>query len=210
MPYELPKLSYAFDALEPHIDTRTMQIHYAKHHKTYVDKLNAAIETAGYDAPSCVRCLISNLDAVPASIRTAVRNNGGGHANHSLFWDILDPKGGGAPNRALGEAISKDFKSFKEFKEQFTQIAINHFGSGWAWLYYSDGDRKLHVCSTPNQDNPLMADVVDCPGKPIIGLDLWEHAYYLNYQNLRPEYIAAFWEVVNWQRASALYEKAKA
>ena len=203
MTYQLPTLDYAYDALEPHIDARTMEIHHSKHHQTYIDKLNAAIEGAGYEAPECVFNLIADLNAVPESIRTAVRNNGGGHANHTLFWKILSPSGGGSPIGALGENINSTFGNFDTFKSEFEEVAISRFGSGWAWLCSNNG--KLDICSTPNQDSPVMTDFVECPGTPLIGLDVWEHAYYLNYQNRRPDYIAAFWNVVNWGYANTLY-----
>lgn len=201
--HELPALPYAFDALEPYIDAQTMEIHHGRHHATYVNNLNAALE--GHEAlqQKSVEELISDLNSVPESIRTAVRNNGGGHANHTLFWEIMSPNGGGAPTGALADAINETFGSFEKFKEEFTKAAVGRFGSGWAWLVLDGG--KLAVMSTPNQDNPLME------GKtPILGLDVWEHAYYLKYQNKRPDYINAWWNVVNWDAVNERYLKAKA
>ena len=202
MAYELPELPYAYDALEPHIDKETMNIHHTKHHNTYVTNVNAALEGHEDLASKSVEELISDLNAVPESIRTAVRNNGGGHANHSLFWKLLSPNGGGNPTGALGEAINSKFGSFDEFKEKFAAAGKTRFGSGWAWLVLSNGE--LEVTSTPNQDSPLME------GKtPLLGLDVWEHAYYLKYQNKRPDYINAFWNVVNWEEVSNRYETSK-
>ncbi|SEM67992.1 superoxide dismutase [Lihuaxuella thermophila] len=199
--YELPALPYEFNALEPHIDALTMEIHHDRHHATYVNNLNAALE--GHDVgEKTIEELISNLDALPESIRTAVRNNGGGHANHSLFWQILSPNGGGAPTGEVAAAINETFGSFEKFKEQFSDAAVKRFGSGWAWLVVKDG--KLAVTSTPNQDNPLMEGAT-----PILGLDVWEHAYYLKYQNKRPEYIKAFWNVVNWEEVNKRYLAAR-
>jgi Fe-Mn family superoxide dismutase len=199
--YELPPLPYAFDALEPHIDALTMEIHHDRHHATYVNNLNAALE--GHDVGNkTVEELISNLDALPESIRTAVRNNGGGHANHTLFWQILSPNGGGEPTGELANAIKETFGSFEAFKEKFSDAAAKRFGSGWAWLVVKDG--KLEVTSTPNQDSPLMEGAT-----PILGLDVWEHAYYLKYQNKRPEYIKAFWNVVNWEEVNKRYLAAR-
>ncbi|MGH2318149.1 superoxide dismutase [Planococcus sp. 4-30] len=202
MAYELPELPYAYDALEPHIDKETMNIHHTKHHNTYITNVNAALEGHEDLASKSVEELISDLNAVPESIRTAVRNNGGGHANHSLFWKLLSPNGGGNPTGALGEAINSKFGSFDEFKEKFAAAGKTRFGSGWAWLVLSNGE--LEVTSTPNQDSPLME------GKtPLLGLDVWEHAYYLKYQNKRPDYINAFWNVVNWEEVSNRYETSK-
>ncbi|GEN84379.1 superoxide dismutase [Mn] [Sporosarcina luteola] len=200
MAYKLPELPYAYDALEPHIDKETMNIHHTKHHNTYVTNVNNALE--GHDdlASKSVEELISNLDAVPENIRTAVRNNGGGHANHTFFWNTLSPNGGGNPTGALAEAIDKKFGSFDAFKEEFAKAAATRFGSGWAWLVSNNGE--LEIMSTPNQDSPLME------GKtPILGLDVWEHAYYLNYQNRRPDYVSAFWNVVNWEEVSKNFGK---
>lgn len=200
MSFELPSLDYGFDALEPHIDTQTMQIHHGKHHNAYVGKLNDAISGSELESKT-IEEILANISSTSA----AVRNNGGGHYNHTLFWKILSPNGGGNPSNDLASAIDKDFGSFDEFKNQFSNAAATRFGSGWAWLCVSDG--KLKVCSTPNQDNPLMDDA-NCPGNPILGLDVWEHAYYLKYQNLRPQYIEAFWNVVNWQEVEKLYQSA--
>ena len=196
MPHELPALPYAHDALEPHIDARTMEIHHGKHHAGYVSKLNAAIEGDAELEAKSVENLIADLDAVPEEIRTAVRNNGGGHANHTLFWTIMGPDCGGEPTGDLAEAIDATFGSFDRFKEVFTEAAATRFGSGWAWLAVGS-DGSLKVYSTPNQDSPYMQG-----DTPIIGLDVWEHAYYLNYQNRRPDYIAAFWNAVNWDKAA--------
>ena len=202
MAYELPELPYAYDALEPHIDKETMNIHHTKHHNAYVTNLNNAL--AGHDdfLSKSVEELIANLDAVPESARTAVRNNGGGHANHSLFWELLSATGGGNPSGDLATAIDAKFGSFDSFKEEFAKAATTRFGSGWAWLSLNNGE--LELTSTPNQDSPLMEG-----NTPLLGLDVWEHAYYLNYQNRRPEYIAAFWNVVNWDEVSKRYESAK-
>ena len=189
MAYTLPELPYGFDALEPNIDARTMEIHYTKHHNGYVTKLNAALEGTGIDMP--IESLVADLSAVPEDKRMAVRNNGGGHANHSLFWTIMCPKGGGEPTGALAAAIDENFGSFAAFQEAFSNAAATRFGSGWAWLSVDNG--KLIVESTANQDNPLMEGRT-----PVLGLDVWEHAYYLNYQNRRPDYISAFFNVVNW------------
>lgn len=204
MAYELPKLAYAYDALEPHFDAQTMEIHHSKHHNTYVTKLNDALASAGIDGPECPSELCTKLADIPENIRTAVRNNGGGHANHSFFWLILSPDGGGAPTGALAEAIDKSFGSFDKMKEEFTNAALTRFGSGWAWLGVKDDG--LVVCSTPNQDNPWMGE--GCVCQPVLGLDVWEHAYYLKYQNKRPDYVAAFWNVINWDKANELYTKA--
>jgi Fe-Mn family superoxide dismutase len=202
MAFELPQLPYAENALEPHIDKETMNIHHTRHHNTYVTNLNNALAGNEELLSKSVEEVISNLDAVPEAARTAVRNNGGGHANHSLFWQILSPNGGGAPTGELADAISSKFGSFESFKEEFAKAATTRFGSGWAWL--SVNNSELEVSSTPNQDSPLME------GKtPILGLDVWEHAYYLNYQNKRPDYISAFWNVVNWDEVSKRYSQAK-
>jgi superoxide dismutase, Fe-Mn family len=208
MPYSLPELPYAHNALEPVIDARTMEIHHGKHHNAYVTNVNKALE--GSDAPADVNDLIKNLDAIPAEKRGAVRNNGGGHANHSLFWRVLAPVGkGGSPSADLQAAIDKDLGGLDSFKEKFAAAGATRFGSGWAWLCVNPGG-ELCVCSTPNQDNPLMGKgYVDCPGTPILGLDVWEHAYYLNYQNRRPDYIKAFFDVVNWEQVSKNYAAAK-
>ncbi len=201
MAYELPKLNYAYDALEPHIDARTMEIHHTKHHQTYISNVNGALEGHADLAAKSVEDLISDLDAVPEGIRGAVRNNGGGHANHSLFWTVMGPNGGGDPVGKLGDAIKSELGGLDSLKADFTKAGLTRFGSGWAWICVRDG--KLCVCSTPNQDSPLMDG-----GKPVLGLDVWEHAYYLNYQNRRPDYIGAFWNVVNWEAANANYEAA--
>lgn len=200
MSFELPKLDYDYNALEPHIDARTMEIHHSKHHQAYVTNLNTAV--AGTDAEKLsIEEICKNISKYAAP----VRNNGGGHFNHSLFWKVIGPNAGGAPSGKLADAINADLGGFDKFKEEFAKAATTRFGSGWAWLCVKDG--KLCVCSTPNQDNPLM-DVAECKGTPILGLDVWEHAYYLHYQNRRPDYINAFWNVVNWNAVSKLYEAA--
>jgi superoxide dismutase, Fe-Mn family len=191
MSFTLPPLPYSNDALEPHIDARTMEIHHDKHHQAYVNNLNAAIEKAPELAKKSLDDLMRSINSVPEAVRTAVRNNGGGHWNHSMFWEIMGPKKGGEPTGKLADAIKSAFGDFSKFKEQFAAAAAGRFGSGWAWLINDGG--KLSITSTPNQDNPLM------DGKtPILGLDVWEHAYYLKYQNKRPDYVAAWWNVVNW------------
>ena len=205
MPHTLPVLSYSVDSLEPHIDARTMEIHHGKHHQTYINNLNAALEGNTTLAEKPVNELIADLSQIPEGIRGAVRNNGGGHSNHTFFWEVISPSGGGIPSGALGEAITSAFGSFDSFKDAFTKAALTRFGSGWAWLIKS-GD-SVQVTSTPNQDSPLMEGIADDTGLPLIGLDVWEHAYYLNYQNRRPDYIGAFWNVVDWDRANALFEK---
>jgi len=200
MAFTLPDLPYAHDGLEPAIDTQTMQIHHGKHHAAYVAKLNAALEGQDDFAGMPIEQLVYNLKTVPSESQGAVRNNGGGHYNHSLFWSIMAPAGsggGGAPDGTLGDAINAAFSSFDDFKTQFANAAATRFGSGWAWLGVH-GDGSLVVCSTPNQDNPLMHGVADTHCTPILGLDVWEHAYYLKYQNRRPDYITAWWDVVNW------------
>lgn len=200
MAFELPKLPYAYDALEPHIDARTMEIHHTKHHAGYTSKLNAAIE--GTDlAGKSIEDILKNISSAGAG----VRNNGGGFYNHRLFWEVMGPNGGGTPSGDLAAAIDKDFGSFENFKNEFANAAATQFGSGWAWLCVENG--KLSVCSTPNQDNPLM-DVTECNGTPILGLDVWEHAYYLNYQNRRPDYIEAFFSVINWDKVAENMSKA--
>ncbi len=207
MAYSLPDLPYSHDALEPHVDARTMEIHHGKHHNAYVTKLNGAIE--GLEVPECVGTLISDLTQVPEDKRGAVRNNGGGHANHSLFWKVMSPDGGGTPSGDLAAAIDSELGGFDAFKEAFSAAAATRFGSGWAWLYVS-ADGKLAVGSTANQDSPLMGEAVaGIAGKPILGLDVWEHAYYLNYQNRRPDYVAAFFNVVNWDEVARRYTDAK-
>ncbi len=198
MTHELPKLSYAYDALEPHFDAQTMEIHHTKHHQTYVDKLNAALKEHSDLAEKKVDDLIADIDTLPESIRTAVRNHGGGHSNHSLFWTILSKEGGGEPTGELSEAITAAFGDFEKFKEAFSTAAGGVFGSGWCWLV-KDGD-KVAIMTTKNQDSPLMH------GKtPLLGLDVWEHAYYLKYQNKRPEYISAFWNVIDWNAVNERY-----
>ena len=201
MSYSLPELNYDYSALEPHIDARTMEIHHSKHHNAYVTNLNAAIEGSDLGSQS-IESLISDLSKVPDNIRGAVRNNGGGHANHSLFWSVISPNGGGNPTGELASKIDAAFGSFDAFKEKFEAAAKTRFGSGWAWLCQKE-DGSLCVCSTPNQDSPLMNGVAECTGTPILGLDVWEHAYYLHYQNRRPDYVAAFWNVVDWNAVSA-------
>ena len=202
MAYTLPELPYPKDALEPHIDAQTMEIHHDKHHSGYVTKLNGALEGAGV-AEQSIEDLCRNIDSVPENIRGAVRNNGGGHANHSLFWTVMSPSGGGAPNGDLAAAIDAELGGFDAFKEAFSNAAATRFGSGWAWLCVGP-DGKLAVESTPNQDNPYMS------GKtPILGLDVWEHAYYLKYQNRRPDYIAAFFNVIDWKAVGERYAQAK-
>ncbi len=202
MSFKLPELPYAYNALEPHIDARTMEVHHTKHHAGYTSKLNDAIK----DTPQENRS-IEELMAMVDQLGGAVRNNGGGYYNHSLFWKIMSPDGGGKPSGALADAINKDLESFENLKEKFANAAATQFGSGWAWLIVTSGG-KLKVSSTPNQDNPLMP-VASEKGTPILGLDVWEHAYYLNYQNRRPDYISAFWNVVNWDQVSKNYEAAK-
>ena len=207
MAHTLPALSYALDALEPHIDAKTMEIHHGKHHQAYITNLNNAIAgDAGLEAKSALE-LIADLAAVPEGIRGPVRNNAGGHVNHSFFWTVIAPGKGGAPTGALAEAIESAFGSFDGFKAEFAKAATTRFGSGWAWLVKHEG--KLAVCSTANQDSPLMGKAVaGCEGQPLLGLDVWEHAYYLNYQNRRPDYITAFWNVVNWDAVAAEFAKA--
>ncbi len=192
MPFTLPALPYAYDALEPHIDARTMEIHHTKHHQTYVNNLNAALEKAPQLEGKSLDDLMRGISSVPEAVRTAVRNNGGGHWNHSMFWELMGPQKGGEPKGRIGEAIKSSFGDVTKFKEQFTAAGTGRFGSGWAWLI-DEGNGKLSITSTPNQDNPLMEGK-----KAIMGLDVWEHAYYLKYQNRRPDYIAAWWNVVNW------------
>ncbi|MEM7785569.1 MAG: superoxide dismutase [Planctomycetota bacterium] len=201
MSYSLPELPYAHDALEPHIDAKTMEIHHGKHHNGYVTKVTAALEGTDLGSKS-IEELVSNLDAVPEDKRGAVRNNGGGHANHSLFWTVMSPDGGGEPSGELAEAINATFGSFDGFKEKFSAAAGTRFGSGWAWLSVDNG--KLVVESTPNQDSPLMEGRT-----PILGLDVWEHAYYLNYQNRRPDYVSAFFNVINWNAVGERFAAAK-
>jgi Fe-Mn family superoxide dismutase len=201
MAFELPKLPYSYDALEPHIDARTMEIHHTKHHQTYITNVNNAIAgKAGLEGKT-VEQLIANLNEVPEDIRTVVRNNGGGHANHSFFWKIMGPGMGGTPGGELASAINTTFGSFDSFKEQFQKAAVGRFGSGWAWLIIDGG--KLAITSTPNQDSPIMEGK-----RPVLGLDVWEHAYYLKYQNRRPDYIGAFWNVVDWTAVAKNFKSA--
>ncbi|GGE37949.1 superoxide dismutase [Psychroflexus planctonicus] len=202
MAFELPKLNYAHDALEPHIDAKTMEIHHGKHHAGYTSKLNAAIEGTDLEGKS-IEEILQNLDLSNG----AVRNNGGGFYNHRLFWEVMSPDGGGNPSGDLAKAIDDAFGSFDKFKEKFSNAAATQFGSGWAWLCVHQGG-SLEVCSTPNQDNPIMPNV-GCAGTPILGIDVWEHAYYLNYQNKRPDYIEAFFNVINWDKVSELYKANK-
>jgi Fe-Mn family superoxide dismutase len=208
MAHELPPLPYAHDALEPHIDKATMEIHHGKHHNAYVTNLNKAIAgNAALEAKS-VEALISDLASVPENIRGPVRNNGGGHVNHTAFWKLMAPKAGGAPSGKLAEDINATFGSVDAFKEKFEAAGVGRFGSGWAWLVVNNG--KLEIVSTANQDNPIMGKAVaGCEGKPVLGVDVWEHAYYLKYQNKRPDYLKAFWNVVNWTEVSRLYDAAK-
>ena len=202
MAFELPKLNYAFDALEPNIDARTMEIHHDKHHAGYTSKLNAAIEGTDNEGKN-IENILKNLDMN----NKAVRNNGGGYYNHNLYWEIMSPDGGGKPDGELAKAIDAAFGSFEAFKEEFSKAGATQFGSGWAWLcVHNDG--KVEVCSTPNQDNPLMPEI-GCGGTPILGMDVWEHAYYLKYQNKRPDYINAFFNVINWKEVSARYAQGK-
>ena len=200
MAFELPKLPYAYDALEPHIDKETMEIHHTKHHNTYVTKLNDAVKGTDLESKS-IEDIIKNLNSVPDDIRTAVQNNGGGHYNHSLFWEMLTPNAS-EPSGEVVDAISSTFGSLDKFKEEFAAAAAGRFGSGWAWLVVDNGE--LSIVSTPNQDNPLSEGKI-----PVLGLDVWEHAYYLKYQNKRPDYISAFWNVVNWDKVNELYQEAK-
>ena len=203
MAHTLPELGYAYDALEPHIDARTMEIHHSKHHQAYITNLNNAIAGKAELEAKSICELVADLSAVPEDIRTAVRNNGGGHANHAFFWKVIAPGGAKAPSGDLVAAIDKAFDSFDAFKDAFAKAGATRFGSGWAWLV-KKSDGSLAVCSTANQDTPCMgAAIAGCDGTPLLGLDVWEHAYYLNYQNRRPDYIAAFWNVVNWDVVAA-------
>jgi len=208
MAYELPKLPYSYDALAPHIDAKTMEIHYTKHHQAYITNANNLLKDHPALAALDVNALIADLSGVPDAIRAGLRNNAGGHSNHSFFWTILGPGQGGAPKGKLGAAITATFGSFDKFKEDFAKAGATRFGSGWAWLVVT-GDKKLAIGSTANQDSPLMGKAVaGLEGKPVIGLDVWEHAYYLHYQNRRPDYIAAYWNVVNWDTAAANFAAA--
>ncbi|MCH4572010.1 superoxide dismutase [Achromobacter xylosoxidans] len=202
MAYTLPTLPYAYDALEPHIDALTMEIHYSKHHQTYVNNLNAALEGAGIATDEPVEALVARIDQLPEAVRGAVRNNGGGHANHSLFWSVMSPRGGGEPDGALARAIDTELGGHAAFREAFTKAALTRFGSGWAWLSVTPAG-KLAVESSANQDSPLMQG-----NTPILGLDVWEHAYYLKYQNRRPEYIGAFYNVIDWPEVARRYAAA--
>jgi Fe-Mn family superoxide dismutase len=208
MAFSLPDLSYDPGALEPHIDARTMEIHHDKHHNAYVTNLNAAIEGQSDLGSFEIGDLCRRITEVPEAIRPAVRNNGGGHFNHSLFWSVMGPGGGGEPSGELGSAIGNELGGFSQFQKDFAKAGATRFGSGWAWLCLDDA-RKLFVTSTPNQDNPLMQGICERPGIPILGLDVWEHAYYLNYQNRRPDYIAAWWNTVNWDAVANRYQQAK-
>lgn len=203
MKHVLPELKYSYDALEPYIDKLTMEIHHSKHHGAYVNNLNAALENYSELQEKNIEELLTSLDQVPEAIKAAVRNNGGGHYNHSIFWDIIGPNGGGEPSGNLKKAIERDFGSFEKFKEEFSKAAAGRFGSGWAWLVINK-EGKLQVVSTPNQDNPISEGL-----KPVMGLDVWEHAYYLKYQNRRPEYINAWWNVINWKAVEERYENLK-
>ncbi len=202
--YTLPSLPYEYNALEPYIDAKTMEIHHTKHHQTYVDKLNTALSQHPEIADTPLKALLENLDTVPEDIRTAVRNHGGGHLNHSLWWTILKINPNGQPVGTLAEALNQDFNSFTKFQETFTQAATNQFGSGWAWLSLTP-EKKLVVHATSNQDSPLLQHY-----KPLLGLDVWEHAYYLTYQNKRPDYITAFWNIINWEEVEKKYREASA
>jgi len=201
MPYTLPELPYPYTALEPNIDARTMEIHHTKHHQTYINNVNAALEGSDL-ADKPIEHVLTNLDKLPAGKKQAVINNGGGHANHSLFWTVMSPDGGGSPDGDLGKAIDSAFGSFDDFKKEFADAAAKRFGSGWAWLVV-DSSKNLKVISTANQDSPLMDGHI-----PLLGLDVWEHAYYLSYQNKRPDYVAAFWNVVNWKQVASYFSKA--
>jgi Fe-Mn family superoxide dismutase len=202
MVFTLPELPYPYDALEPHIDARTMEIHHSKHHAAYTNNLNTALQSVPDLQGHPIEHLLADLNAVPESIRTAVRNNGGGFANHGLFWTIMGPGGGGEPGGSLGKAIASAFGSFTSFKEALTKAAVGQFGSGWGWLAV-DSSKALKVLATPNQDSPITQTMT-----PILGVDVWEHAYYLKYQNRRPDYVAAWWNVVNWPEVQARYERA--
>ena len=202
MAFELPQLPYAYDALEPHIDAKTMEIHHSKHHNGYTTKLNGALEGSGVESDT-IESILENLDMDNATLR----NNGGGYYNHSLFWEVMGPNGGGTPMSTLAQAIDTAYGSFESFKSAFSNAAANQFGSGWAWLCVQKGG-KVEVCSSANQDNPLMPGI-GCGGTPILGIDIWEHAYYLNYQNRRPDYIDAFFNVINWGKVNELYEQNK-
>ena len=205
MSFTLPELSFSTNDLEPHIDARTMEIHHGKHHQTYITNLNNALNGHDQLLTMQIEDLISDLCSLPDSVQGAVRNNGGGHANHSFFWESLSPSGGGLPSGALADSISSTFGNFDALKETFAKAALTRFGSGWAWLIQR-GDGTLAVTSTPNQDSPIMEGIADECGTPLIGLDVWEHAYYLNYQNRRPDYVAAFWNVLDWDQVSSRFK----
>jgi len=204
MPYTLPPLPYSPNALEPYFDARTMEIHHGKHHQTYIDKLNAALDGNEEFSNLPILELISDLSRLPDNLKAAVRNNGGGHANHSFFWESLSPNAAGSPEGELSLAIDQTFGSFEGFKDAFSQSALTRFGSGWAWLI-KQNDGTLAITSTPNQDSPWMSGVAELCGTPLIGLDVWEHAYYLNYQNRRPDYVSAYWSLVDWSKASTIF-----
>jgi Fe-Mn family superoxide dismutase len=206
MSFTLPDLPYSPNALEPHIDARTMEIHHGKHHQTYIDKLNGALNGHDNLANLSISDLIKDIKSLPADLQGPVRNNGGGHANHSFFWQSISPNAVDSPSGNLLASINSSFGDFESFKDLFAQAALNRFGSGWAWLIKDDSG-KLSVTSTPNQDSPLMKGIADVTGTPIIGLDVWEHAYYLNYQNRRPDYVSAFWSIVDWKRAETLFSE---
>jgi Fe-Mn family superoxide dismutase len=205
MSFSLPALNFSTDALEPHIDGRTMEIHHGKHHQTYINNLNNALEGHEQLLSQSIEQLISDISSLPEAVQGAVRNNGGGHANHTFFWETLSPSGGGLPNGQLADAISSTFGNLDAMKESFAKAALTRFGSGWAWLIQRN-DGTLAITSTPNQDSPLMEGIADDNGTPLIGLDVWEHAYYLNYQNRRPDYVSAFWNVVDWDQVSSRYK----
>lgn len=205
MSFSLPALNFSTDALEPHIDGRTMEIHHGKHHQTYINNLNNALEGHEQLLSQSIEQLISDISSLPEAVQGAVRNNGGGHANHTFFWETLSPSGGGLPNGQLADAISSTFGNIDAMKESFAKAALTRFGSGWAWLIQRN-DGTLAITSTPNQDSPLMEGIADDNGTPLIGLDVWEHAYYLNYQNRRPDYVSAFWNVVDWDQVSSRYK----
>ena len=205
MSFTLPELSFSTNDLEPHIDARTMEIHHGKHHQTYITNLNNALNGHDQLLTMQIEDLISDLSSLPDSVQGAVRNNGGGHANHSFFWESLSPSGGGLPSGTLADSISSTFGNFDALKETFAKAALTRFGSGWAWLIQR-GDGTLAVTSTPNQDSPIMEGIADECGTPLIGLDVWEHAYYLNYQNRRPDYVAAFWNVLDWDQVSSRFK----
>jgi Fe-Mn family superoxide dismutase len=207
MAHTLPELPYPANALEPHIDAQTMQIHHGKHHAAYVNNLNAALEKYPDLQKKTAEQLISDLNAVPADIRGAVRNNGGGHVNHTMFWQLMKASGGGQPTGQVADGINASFGSFDAFKEQLAKAGMTRFGSGWAWLIVT-ADKKLAITSTPNQDNPIMKGTAEVNGTPILGVDVWEHAYYLKYQNRRADYLAAWWSVVNWDKVADLHAKA--